>query len=282
MPPRSVVLAIIACWLATTGWLVYRDLLPAFESGAPPPFTIDLADEVSAQPNLWKVLQNGEEIGTARTEVHRRPDRTFALDGDLKQLRNFRVLTFEITRMRSRYVVTKEGDLRELEARVTLGPLINPIEVGFDGKVEDGMFTPVIRISGIDMGNMPLPKLTSVPVTGHGNVLNPMHPLNRLRGLREGQRWVQPLFDPLVAAVNSLGTSLGLGMQVAQRQLHAEVDPALLAWNGAIIPCWKIEYRQPGEKISARTWVRRSDGQVLQQEAMNAGTSLILQRIPSR
>src|SRR5947209_1971246 len=117
MPPRSVTLAIVGFWFATTAWLIYREMLPAFHTGDPPPFTIDLADEVSAQAIGWRVLQNGAEVGTARTAVRHQPDRTFVLEGEFKPL-NLTFPGLAIKKVTSQYAVTRDGDLRELATRV--------------------------------------------------------------------------------------------------------------------------------------------------------------------
>jgi hypothetical protein len=276
MPPRSVTLAIVAFWLATTGWLVYREVLPAFRTDEPPPFIIDLADEVSAHTINWEALQDGRVFGTAHTKVVPGKSRTFILTSKFKP-ENLRILTIGVKQVESSYAVTREGDLRELEARVEVFAGPDRIKLGIGGRVENGMFTPEIRFEGMDLKDAPLPKLEPVPVSGHGSVLNPLHPLNRLKGLHEGQHWVQPVIDPLVVAVYSL-----LKRQPPLRRLHAEVGTGVLAWKGSDVACWLIEYSEPGQKASARTWVRRSDGLVLRQEASHAGLEIILQRNSSR
>jgi hypothetical protein len=97
-----------------------------------------------------------------------------------------------------------------------------------------------------------------------------------LKGLRAGQQWVQPVVDPLMMSVSSLLAPPPL------RQLDADVDSSTLFWNGAEVLCWRIDYRERPDKIVARTWVRREDGLVLQQEASHAGRELILQRLVMR
>jgi hypothetical protein len=278
MPPRSVTLAILAFWLATTGWLVNREVLPAFQTGEPPPFIIDLADEVSAQPIAWQALQNGESVGTAVTKVLHRPDRTFVLDSVFTPTK-LQLFGVNIRGIHSSYAVTRDGDLRELEATVTASLFANAdsIEAGVGGKVVGAQFAPELRFKGIDLKDAPLPKLEPVPVSGHGSVLNPLHPLNRLKGLREGQRWVQPVVDPLVVVVYAL-----IGKEPPLHRLYAEVVVGTLSWHGRDVACWRIDYREPGQRASARTWVRRSDGLVLRQEASHAGLDMVLERTPPR
>jgi hypothetical protein len=275
MPSRPLILAILAFWLATTTWLIYREILPGLQSGEPPPYSIDLADEVSAQSISWRALQDGKDIGTVLTQVRRQPDHTFALDADFKADR-LNLLGVEVKNLRSRYTVTRGGDLRELSIMLKFLFRGQAIELGIAGKVEQGVFSPALAVEGIDVQRTPLPKLNPVPVAGHGNILNPLHPLNRLRGLRAKQRWIQPVVDPLMMSVSSLIAPPPV------RQLEAEVDSSALFWNEAEVLCWRIDYRERADKVAARTWVRREDGLVLQQEASHAGRELVLQRIVAR
>ena len=62
--------------------------------------------------------------------------------------------------------------------------------------------------------------------------------------------------------------------------LEAEVIVDALPWHGqdAPVTCYRIDYHEPGKKVTARTWVRRRDGLVLQQEAEHQGRRIILQR----
>jgi hypothetical protein len=275
MPSRPVILAIIAFWLASTTWLIYREVLPTLQSREPPPYTIDLADEVSAQSISWEVRDKGKEnFGTVQTQVRRQPDHNFILSAEYKP-NNLDVLGLRIKELSSRYTVTRAGDLRELEITLESFKIGDEtFRLKIEGHVEKGLFTPSIS------GAKGLPPLQPVAVAGHGNVLNPLHPLNRLKGLRANQQWVQPLFDPLAIAVSSMAGS-GL-LSPPMRQLHAEVMLGVLYWNGTPeVPCWKIEYRDENNRVVARTWVRREDGQVLQQDANHAGRSLLLKRIPA-
>jgi hypothetical protein len=57
MPARRHILVILAFWIATSGWLFYRDLRPLLRVGEPPSFAIDLADEAQAPQIRWAVLQ---------------------------------------------------------------------------------------------------------------------------------------------------------------------------------------------------------------------------------
>ena len=53
-----------------------------------------------------------------------------------------------------------------------------------------------------------------------------------------------------------------------------------LKWDKKEVVCNVIEYRELGKEVAARTWVRKSDGLVLQQEA-SFGFELVLRRVPN-
>jgi hypothetical protein len=46
MPPRGFVVFVVISWLASTGLLVYREIVPRWRSGVAPSYTIELTDEV--------------------------------------------------------------------------------------------------------------------------------------------------------------------------------------------------------------------------------------------
>jgi hypothetical protein len=287
MPPRLVTLAIVAFWLAMTGWLFYRECWPWLRATGPQPFTIDLADEVQTLPIGWNVFQYTSRpgspqfgrltmVGIATSQVdYRELDRTFYMRCKFK----FDQLTlagFPVKRLISAYRVTREGRLKALSSSVTVqlpGPNVELV-LSMDGQVSDARFTGRVRVmnsEGLSYGEL---ELGPVPVSERGSVLNPMHPLNRLAGLREGQRWRMPLVDPLGDAVSNLVP----GIPVPIRFLDAEVRATTLRWGGQLTTCWLVEYREPGKEPVAWTWVRRKDDLVLQQEATYQGSRLVLQR----
>jgi hypothetical protein len=321
MPPRNLTLAIVAFWLGITGWMVYRDLWPRLHSGEPPPFAIDLTDEVSvgnvlgqgpgaqftAQAIPWSIQLRGKRIGYALTRVQRHEDRTFELVAELRFDPKLDAGPLEVKRVTSSYHVTSSGELLGLGIRALLEdqagllrafiaslgvPTLRgtQVEVGIEGEVKDGLFHPHAMAYDNDPTKPPaqalikkeLPegilKLHPVPISEGGTVLNTMQPLNRLQGLREGQTWRVPRIDPLEAVL----ATLNMGGPPRIRYLDAQVSSGTLSWGGRDEPCWRIDYAEPGRPEAARTWVRRRDGLVLQQEARQDGTEMVLRRDPHR
>jgi hypothetical protein len=311
MPARPVVLAITLFWMATNGWLFYRDLWPRLRPGQPPPYTIDLADEALGKgPKIsWNVFRanrgrqlagaaSGEhqpadkKLGDAETWIsYRESDDTFELHSKVKRLEwgPLGLFYIESLDLSSMYRVSRDGRLRELVADATIsgrgsGPfkgLRGWAQARVEGKVAHGKFTAQASVN-LNGTTIALP-LEPVEVSSQGSVLNPLHPINRVRGLQKGQHWRMPLVNPLNDSLMALlkkdpGAELLLRGRGGLEILQAEVlpDTKLLSWKGHEVPCLVIEYR--GEDLLARTWVRAEDGVVLRQELTFWGDQVILER----
>jgi hypothetical protein len=307
VPPRFLTLTIVAFWLATTGWLFYRDLWPQLRPGEPPPYAIDLADEVQdPNPIRWTVKRSGTMIGQARTKVkYRADDDTFELHGELSSSDKKKPyielfggpVGVKLQKLSVMYRVTRTGMLREIvtDAAAHLeGPHGLEFQLGahMEGEVADRRFLP--RGSFTWPGGRTEMPMEPVEVSATGTVLNSLHPANRINGLRPGQHWRVPVVDPLADAVGAaVAAKMKFnvsGLLSEPRVLDAEVLPAvqILHWNRQDVPCLVIVYRG-NRKLSARTWVRQSDGLVLRQEAQQGqglvqeaqqGDPLVLQRDP--
>lgn len=305
MPSRTLTFLIVAGWLASAGWFVARDVWPQFRSGEPPPFTIELADEALRQlvPTRWAVLHNGQMVGTVRTTlIYDEPSDSFAMDGESKQLDLFQIgpIQIEVHDYKSNYRVTRNGELRGIytEGKLALceaGPrdVLHPrkqlltLTAKMSAEVRNGRIERSCKVDlpdGTEL-NPPLEPLEKIK----GSILNPMHPVNRIGGLRPGQHWRMPLVDPLADAARAglnatLARILGYAVTLplpdasAPRVLDAEVlrEPQTLDWDSVRHTCLIIEFR--GDEFTARTWVRRSDGLVLKQEARGPGDEWVMQR----
>jgi hypothetical protein len=284
MPPRFVTVAIVVFWLATLGWFFQHDLWPRLRPGERPPYNLDLANEVTGRtmPHHWQVFRNGITIGDARTWVLHNEDDTYNLVSKF----HFHHFTFgpvHVLEMDSTYRVTRDGQLRELDAEVD-GALAAPLidkdaatgKVHVHGIVADGLFTPQWHVKS-PLGEQDL-KSQPVAVASNHSVLNPMQPWNRLLDLQENRTWRIELFDPLMGSLSNLLP--GVGQDGHDRTLEAGVMQGTqnLGWDNKDVPCLVIEYR--GEGITGRTFIRQSDGLVLRQEAVRGEDRLALERIP--
>lgn len=293
MPPRRWVALVVVFWLATTGFVAYRDFWPRLFASGPPPIAVDLADEASQfVPGKWAVVRGDKKIGRLTTTMmHVDEDDTFEFTHRYTQLTfdfaNFRILIPEAistTRM------TRDGRLREqlIDGRMALLLATRENEYGtiaearmkVNGRVEHGLFLAHCDLdSPLFTVNRDLDPVT-VP---DGHALNPLQPVNRIPNVRPGQRWVVQEINPLDEAIGALFQQKlgegGLQLPTAKREsLIAEVgsSPEPLRSNGEDVPCWVIEYR--GGEARAKTWVRVTDGKVLRQEAFLRGERVALER----
>jgi hypothetical protein len=280
MPPRSFVVLVILAWLGTTTWLLYREAWPYLQTGGPPPYAIDLTEELSTSEVNWKIYQNQKDIGYGISRVERKPDRTYQLRTTLRFTR-FPILN--LNKLETGYHITEEGALLGLSAQCLLhigpgDPTVPNVDLRLEGTIVDGQLEPRMFLD-----KQPLPiGAIKIPIAERGSILNPMQLLNRVPGLREGRTWQMTLFDPM----KSLGHAfpeykevLAAAEGVRVPELHALVVSDTLQWANVPVRCYKIEYRKPGELDPvAATWVRQSDGLVLQQQSRTALMEMTLTR----
>lgn len=297
MLPRGVTVLIVMGWLAATAWLFVRDLKPKLFPSGPPPFNIDLVDEARSQAaTRWTVLQYDDQLeaevprGYVETAIryHAGSD-TFELKSEFKLWRSGPVAqgSADVT-LRSEYHVTREGSLRDLHTYLAgrfEGSV--PIELNMNGEVRDGFLHREVKVTLPEewvraMKELPpeIQKLTSdlmekmvadlnaktVPPTnlsGGNSVLEPMQPMNRLPGLRKGQRWSIPLMTStrFFSKLSALA-----GTQVEWLEAEVLTKTQTIDWNDEQVECLVIRY-EGGDEINMTQWVRASDGLVLQQEA---------------
>lgn len=284
MPNRYLFTAIVLFWVGANTWLFYRDILPWLGPGEPPPFTIDLAEEALAHSSdiRWKVIKDGKEKGYANTSVrYQNQEDTYELKCEFKLWSGVRAPGIEPDQViGSTYRVTRDGELREarFEGKLALDTAV--ITGRFHGKVVENKLIPHLEaeIPFLDMKPWQM-EFSPVELSTKGSVLNSLQPLNRLPGLRKGQRWRVPLIDPIKELSRSIKI-FGNADLPHIPELVAEVSPQtqFLAWGPKAeeVPCLVIGYR--GEDFMGSTWVRESDFTVLQQEANHHGEKLTLVR----
>jgi hypothetical protein len=286
MPPRWLSLLIIAFWMGTTGWLLWRDVWPMWRPGEPPAYTIDLTAEVHrSQPRIrWMVFQNDLYVFRAETWVdspepdvyalHATAKYPHALDAHVASLGPLHIL-----RMASTYRVNAQGQLLGLTGHVEGEILGYQVSGDVSGEVREGQFFSHISATGLAK---PI-ELNPVPVSARGSVLVPLHPVNRIQGLHPGQTWRIPVFDPLPAAllakVGLNPAAFGLteeGTLVLQAEVLPQTQPLTL--HGRDVRCLVIRYRGESAEMTASTWVEEETGLVLRQEANEGDQHWVMQR----
>jgi hypothetical protein len=323
MPSRWLSVLIVLFWLTTTGWLFWHDLWPSWRPGEPPPFHIDPVEEVRKGDSLktfWIVeRQNAEEVRShpvfrASTCVdYQQEDDTYTLHAQLDATKNPKytavfVGIFKIDLMTSKYVVTRGGQLRSLQAEVKATPhlerlgqglsLLRPllkqqaekgqktsllsdaVSLSIDGEVRGDRFfahCQAFMPSSAKPSQVDLPPTT---LSHTGSVLMPLHPVNRIHGLRLGQSWRQPLIDPLRDAFAGLP-----GFSGGVRSLNARVlsQPQMLEQGDSATTCLVIEYTDDEGRIVGSTWVSQDSERVQRQEAnLDDGLWIMRRDLPSR
>jgi hypothetical protein len=273
MPPRLQTGAIILFWLAMTGWLLYREVVPMMLADISPSYTIDLTDEIGAKPVSWLISLNGSRIGLGVSVVRPAEDRTYEFKTTLR-FEKFEKAGMVIKKFQSMYRVTEEGKLRAMSAKFDVKIADTDVLGEFRGEVKNNILHPRGFINEKEQEFL---ELDDIDISKQGNIVNPMHLVSRLRGLRNGQTWKITKIDPLQAL-----KKVGIQQGMSAASLIAEVTTAELEWDGKQVECHKIEYHEPGKEPAARTWVRKIDGFVLQQEATHYGKDLVMRRIPDR
>lgn len=286
MPSRVVAAGIVAFWLATTGLVFHRDVWPRLFASGPPPVAIDLADEARQNvPADWSLYRNGVRSGKLTTRMK-------YLDAEDAFQFTYRYLdlrleqsgvTVAMPEAVSEVRMTRAG---RLKAETMTGTVkagvggLNVLEATIEvrGVVENGMLTGRAEVKS-NWKNI-AGDLEPVPVPPESQPMNPMQPVNRLKHVRGGQKWVVHESNPLQEALGKLLQKIGpLAGEAKQKQLLvAKVGdaPQTLRWQDQDVECWVIEYRR--EEVVARTWVRVSDGKVLRQEASEKGEALAFER----
>lgn len=275
MPSRWVCVVILLFWTGFNGWFFYQDLLPRLLPGQPPSYTIDLVEEArTGRPAIdWTVFLENERVFRAKTEVRNPAHDVFELVAEFapastKELPSLHGIS--IRRLVSLYRVNQTGDLLGLEVEVEGSPkfaemlkiLSTDFTLNIEGETRSGWLVPHLSFRLKDLVREK--DLPPVRVPSGVSVLLPLHPVNRLQGIKPGQTWTLCWFDPLA---DSLGAIQGKDPEL--QSLLARVRPQLetFSWNRRQeVECLVIDYK--GDRIQATTRVAKDTGLVLSQEAV--------------
>ncbi len=284
MPHRLVSLGIVLFWLTMTGLLIKSELVPLWTAADPPIAQIDLTDEIASPLVGWEVFKKNERVGSARSSIRKNDDRTYDFHASYT-FDKFNIGMLRVNKMEHVYKVGEGGkQLLAVNAKFwfNLGgdqqPAfpVNDNLAEMQGEVEDQHLEPRFFINGHEDNRFALGK---IDMRNQGSIVNAMLPVNRVRGLHEGQSWLIAPFDPFRGVMNKFMPGF-LKPAAEVPPLIASVSSDTLFWDKKLVPCLKIEYNEPGKAVTARTWTRKHDGLVLQQEASRDGFDLVLKRVP--
>jgi hypothetical protein len=310
MPPRYLSWAIIIFWLATASWFFYRDLWPRIHPEDRPPFSIDLAEEartpsivagwnirhngenIGRATTLWDVFFNGQSAGEAYTLVRPHDDdgEEYELYTNMRLRRMFFAVNngeVHIRRMEEKYIVGADGVMRSVDATFFIeyvdgGNVVASGAAHFSAKIENNQLIPEVHLD-TPVGKF-APKAEPIELTSHLKTLDSMRLWNRLNGLQENQTWRLASFGTFGEAMPTAAKNFmpGLGSAIKIRYVEAGVLGATdeRRWDNRDVPCLVIQYRDQDEKELGKTYVRKSDGLVLRQEATYGDNTLTMERKP--
>jgi hypothetical protein len=313
MPSKPLTMLIVLGWLSTLGWFAYRELWPALFPGDEPEIALELPDEVGPEvagvatrlPDVrWTIYRDDHSIGRAETRIHyNKEDDTFEIMTRIVELKlnfgSYSILEIHSPGVTNSYRITRAGLLRQVRMEGDLEVYHEKVTTLFTGTVHGDLMERIASIKTRLLGSIS-PIMESVPAP-KGTVLNPMHPVPKLKNVRPGRRWRMPVLNPVGDAVQPIAQAIldhpfvkvFLGQGSGEIKLpklpsgatfvDAEVldDVADLNIKGEISRCFIIQYRtenQSGSDKPARTYVRIRDGAVMRQEAYALGTLIALQR----
>lgn len=275
-----------------TGWLFVRELWPRFQVGQPPPFRIDLADEAQNEiPVRWSIFKDEERPrGYIRNWVNfRDQDDTFELVGEFKLWNDPDIKGQPDFLVKSKYRVTREGELREFLSTIALKipnglgknssqeEFENHIELlRLSGDVRDNVCFPHIKVAPeikkwVPLVSMLEREMEPVTMPKRASILNTLAPVNKLAKVKKGQRWRIPMVDPL-----SIFWKQSTRIQYLDAQVLDKTEWLKWGTKKDYVPCLVIEYQ--GDDISGHTWIQEVDGLVVRQEITQHGDKLELRR----
>ncbi|CAN5518784.1 hypothetical protein BH11PLA2_BH11PLA2_20080 [soil metagenome] len=295
MPSRFSIVLILIFWLMVTAYVVHREVLPRFNADAPPAVQIDLSDEATVRiPAQWGVFLGDKRLGTLNTQMlydNKADVYTYVSTyNDLK----ITAAVFEISapKLKLTTTVNRDGAMvaQGMKGNIIAADAKRPMlklqaSVTMDGVVIDGLMQGRCTVNADALGIKLDEPFEPVPVPA-GQVLQPLQPMNRLRGVKPGHRWmireVNPLTDAVTLLVskmlkgNGLDSLMKQGTQKPEMIAEVRSEPVMLKLRNNEVSCWVIDYRS--QEVTARTWVAVDGGKVLRQDANGMGETLMLLR----
>jgi len=273
--------SVILLWLASMSWLVTQKVLPPLLVGQPPSYRTILAAQ-RPEPVGWGLMVNGRRVGwaistssslaTELTEIRSRvhfdevPLREMAegLAGAVLQLIEQPLPKVQLD-AQSTVTIDSLGRLLSFDSSVRLDPLDRPVRVR--GAIEGSQMSVLVRFADFTYK-------TEMSLPPNALLADAFSPQTQLPGLRAGQTWTVPSYNPLRPRDP---------LEILQATVERR-EP--VSWNGHTEDVWLVVYQSdPGAALGSRRaprgrlWVRR-DGTVLKQQIMLFESSMTFVRLP--
>lgn len=304
MTNRLYNVVVFLFWLTMTGWLLVEKVLPSLLVGEPPDAQQMLAEAAELnQPVVWEVYVGPELVGWAASQATRAPEsggtvqtqvylQRLPLDAALPATVRAMLNAFDSggADLLSRAALDARSELsvdalgrpiafravaafgRSAPADEAAGAPLRAdppwLVLSADGRLEGEQFVLSLKPGGLT---------TRIDLPTDGLLGDFLAPPARLPGLRTGQTWSAPLYNPLAGP----GQPLELLYAVV-------VGEELVRWNHAIVSAHKVEYRRdPGGSLTTqqqprgKLWVD-AQGRVIRQETpLPSGVQLALVLLPA-
>jgi hypothetical protein len=282
--------AVVVLWLSTMSWLVVAKVLPQLLIGDRPSNRDVLSAQTDSPPAGWRILMGDRRLGWALTEVVSRSDGLKEIHGwvhlvkfplekmlppvlqPIFQLlgRPADILRVDAMDARSTLTLDAMDNLLQLDSRVRLEPLGEVISAR--GLVEGGKLGLLVCCFGSSFNY-------EIPVPPKALFTDLLSPQSQLPGLRDGQRWSDPVYNPL--RPNDPVEIIFASVEGIDQKM----------WGGGPpVSAWRVVYRSEpeggaaagDESVRGIVWVRRSNGRVIQQQVRLSGTTIDFDRLTRR
>ena len=273
MPPRWASVAILLGWAVMAVGLIRRDILPDLLIGPPPDLRSIAAVNRADGPTRWILLVHDDPNNKSGRPIGRAVTESLPLDDGGLKLTSRTTLDADALLQSTRFSGRASGKV-EVDNSIEIGPTGNLRRI--DAVVrEAGVEEPLMKVRGEVVNDRlvietigPIAVLNikkAVPYAPKGLIQNALGPIDRMPGLAVGQRWESRVVSPLTGKLDVIAS------EVTRR--------ADIFWGGGLVSTYEVVQTVP-PTLSARTWVRRSDGLVLRQEVPIPLVPLMIEREP--
>lgn len=270
MPSVLARYLIVVTWLASMFILIERDVLPRYIVGNPPDFKALSLDQTELKTDWQIFVEEGDEktrpVGRATNIARKRPDGGFTLESEVRidacglfQGTPFQIGEATHFEFSNTTLISSQGLLDQVRADVRvreLGekPILNiqavpdnhgMLEVRFSSSI-----SPILNFR------------QNINYAPRELVRGGLEPIDRLPGLRVGQRWNSQVLQPMTGRPEQIQSSV-TGM-------------SRIFWNNNPVEVFVVEHEAGA--FTAKTWVR-PDGLVLRQQLPTPIVRLVLERL---
>lgn len=249
MPSRPFAILIILFWLAISGWFLYRDLSPRFQSDGSPPYTFKVVDEARRIQIRWRVLRQRGEVSQqfrANTDLdYLEEEDAFLITSEVfRAKRPLYEPGVVFTYQESKVHYSRDGRLRDIEFLVRFEAAMTGFPLNY---LESKTFVNFQQQNAA----LAWERNWAEPNKGEWDPLKyesyyrrtvlPLQPFSQIQALIPGQRWRAPMID-LYAQ--------GLSDQLPEKRpilwLEATVHPpsekTTVDWHANKYQCLLLEY----------------------------------------